>query len=538
MAYFNSVRSVTVSAVMVAVAAAMGIHVFGYWARQAAHAELLLVRIGADLHELSSLEWESISRKMVDAGIEQKAARVRQSIDKLMEAVQGSDKGMQEVSGFYRDYSMALEHEFDLIRSGKIDQAHEFDESVVDPRFEKLHERIEKLVAEKGEEKERIGLIAEIGVAVSMLGAGLIVACMFAAFTASRSRQGQKLKQASELAELSADSSWEQDQNFRFTTASAGGLGKALPAPIIGAALWELPVDPQASDWPAHRVALAAHQPFKNFEYKLQPDDMPVQWISSSGKPQFDAAGNFTGYRGTTRNITERKQAEEALRRSRLKLRQLAAHQDRVREDERKRIARDIHDELGQNLLVLRLDVARMRTDPDLDAATQEHLEAALLQIDTTIKSVRIIINDLRPSVLDLGLHAAIQWQANEFERRTGIACEVHIDHAEFELDDQSATALFRSGQEALSNVIRHAKASRVWIGMQRKDDQLYMTIADDGIGGSPGCSRKKNSFGLIGIEERMHALGGNFSTSSEPGQGMKVVLSIPIGQQAYAVMQ
>jgi hypothetical protein len=226
MAYFNSVRSVIVSAVMVAVAAAMGIHVFGYWARQAAHAELLLVRIGADLHELSSLEWEAISRGMVDAGIEQKAARLSHRIDKLKDAVKGSEVGMKEVSGFYRDYSIALERQFDLIRSGKLDQAHEFDESVVDPRFEKFHERIEKLVAEKGAEKERIGLIAEVGVAVSMLGAGLMVACMFAAFTASRSRQAQKLKQASELAELSSDSSWEQDQYFRFTTDSAGGAGK------------------------------------------------------------------------------------------------------------------------------------------------------------------------------------------------------------------------------------------------------------------------------------------------------------------------
>lgn len=529
MAYFNSVRSVIVSAVMVAVVAAAGICVFGYWARQAAHAELLLVRMSADLHELSGLEWQAVAEGALDAGIEQKVSRVRQSIDKHSGAVRGADQDMNQVGVFYRDYSIALEHEFDLIRSRKLDQAHEFDESVVDPRFEKLHQRIEDLITEKGAEKERIGLLAEVGVAVSMLGAALIVAFMFAVFTASRSRQAQKLDQARELAELSADSSWEQDQHFRFTSAPAGAFGTVLSPLMIGATPWELPVDPDAADWPAHRAALEAHQPFRNFEYKLLADDMAVHWISASGKPQFDAAGNFKGYRGTIRNITERKQAEDALRHSRSALRQLAAHQERVKEDERKRIARDIHDELGQNLLVLRLDVVRMRADPALDGATKEQIEAALQQIDTTIKSVRGIINDLRPSVLDLGLHAAIQWQAKEFERRTGMVCEVHIDHAEFALDDHSATALFRSVQEALSNVIRHAQASRVWIDMQRKGDRLYVTIADDGIGGDLDCCRKEDSFGLIRIEERMHALGGNFSTSSEPGQGMRVVLSIQI---------
>ena len=341
-------------------------------------------------------------------------------------------------------------------------------------------------------------------------------------------------ERARELAELSSDWSWEQDEHFRFTSFSTGAREKGSPPPpsILGTTRWELQVDPDAADWSAHRARLEAHQPFRNFEYKRHVDGMPVQWLSASGKPQYDADGNFKGYRGTARDITDRKQAEEALRRSQSELRQLAAHQERVKEDERKRIAREIHDELGQNLMVLRIDVARMAARADSAALPKEQVEAALNQIDATIKGVRGIINDLRPAVLDLGLHAAVQWQAKEFERRSGLACEVHIDHEEFALDEQRATALFRSVQESLTNIIRHARANRVWIKMQREDGTLFMTIADDGIGVYPNCRRKAKAFGLIGIEERMHALGGTFSATSDPGQGMTIMLSIPIGPE------
>jgi PAS domain S-box-containing protein len=333
---------------------------------------------------------------------------------------------------------------------------------------------------------------------------------------------------ARELAELSSDSAWEQDAHFRFIsyfTEEREELGRFAKL-SLGVTRWELPVDPDSADWAAHRATLEAHRPFKDFEYRLLVEGWPAQWISTSGRPQFDADGNFTGYLGTSRDITDRKQAEEGLRQSRSELRQLAAHRERIREDERKRIARDIHDELGQSLLVLRLDVARMAARP---AVTSEQFAATLNQIDTAIKGVRAIINDLRPAVLDLGLHAAIQWQAKEFERRSGIPCEVHIDHEEFSMEDQHATALFRSVQESLSNILRHAHASQVWIDMHRKDSHFHLKVSDDGVGLHPGRPRGENTFGLIGIEERMNALGGRAATASEPGQGMSVVLTLPI---------
>jgi PAS domain S-box-containing protein len=529
MAYFNSVRTVVVSAVMVAVVAATGIYGFGYWARQAAHAELLVAQIKAELQALSSLEWQAISKGTVDAAMEQKASKVRVRIDQLRGAVKGPNGCMDQFNAIYREFTLAMGQEYSFIKAKRFVEARELDKSVVDPLFDKLYDEIEEITTELATEKKRIGIIADVGMALSLLSAALIVAFMFSRFTASRSRQAQKLSEARELTELSSDASWEQDAHFRFIRVSPGAMGKGLSPLMIGATLWQLPVDPDAADWAAHRAMLEAHQPFKNFEYKLLADDMLIQWISSSGKPQFDAEGNFKGYRGTSRNITDRKQAEEALRRSQAELRQLATYQEQAKEDERKRIARDIHDELGQNLMVLRLDLVRMKANPDLVVAAKEQIAGVLSQIDTTIKSVRAIINDLRPSVLDLGLHAAIDWQAKEFERRSGIACEVHIDHAEFAMDDQRATALFRSLQESLTNIIRHAQARQVWIDLQRKDGQLCMRIADDGIGADPHCSKKENAFGLIGIEERMHALGGTFSTISEPDHGMTLMLSIPV---------
>lgn len=338
-----------------------------------------------------------------------------------------------------------------------------------------------------------------------------------------------------ELAELSSDWSWEQDRYFRFTHFSRGtrAPGGAWVPFLLGATRWDQSVDVDAADWAAHLATLEAHRPFKNFEYKRLIPGTPVQWVSTSGNPVFDDDGQFMGYRGTAKDITDRKQAEEALRHSRAELRNLAAHQERVKEDERKRIARDVHDDLGQNLLALRLDVSRMgrrhETCPDSLVVGKAWRDAALSQIDTTIKAVRAIINDLRPAVLDLGLHAAVEWQAKTFEQRSGIACEVYIDHEEFAIEGGLAVALFRIVQESLSNIVRHSRARRTQIEMRREGASLSIRIADDGVGLPADYARSINSFGLIGIEERVYAMGGTFSITSAPGQGMAIMLSIPI---------
>jgi PAS domain S-box-containing protein len=229
-------------------------------------------------------------------------------------------------------------------------------------------------------------------------------------------------------------------------------------------------------------------------------------------------------------DINERKSTEEALRRSQEMLRELVSHQENVKENERKRIAREIHDDLGQNLLALRVDIAMLHnrtrySHPRLNKKT----DAALAHLDATMKAVRMAINNLRPAVLDLGLSAAIEWQVREFQRRNGIAIDLVMDEIDIDLDDNRATALFRILQESLSNVVRHAQATRVRIELCIDGNKLFMKIADNGIGIFPECRRKTNSFGLVGIAERAGALGGELTVESGEGQGAKLTIAIPL---------
>jgi light-regulated signal transduction histidine kinase (bacteriophytochrome) len=221
--------------------------------------------------------------------------------------------------------------------------------------------------------------------------------------------------------------------------------------------------------------------------------------------------------------------ALEKLRASRSELQKLASHQERSKEVERMRIARDIHDDLGQNLMVLRIDLSRISALAELPAATRKEIQMIQGQVDATIKSVRYIINDLRPGVLELGLKAAVEWQVMEFKKRSGIACQLHMDADELVLEEQYATAMFRIVQESLSNIMRHAKANSVEIAIHRKDDKLSIKINDDGIGLRSDYRKKENAFGLAGIEERIRSFGGTVSIKSHPGQGLETKLLVPI---------
>jgi signal transduction histidine kinase/CHASE1-domain containing sensor protein len=231
--------------------------------------------------------------------------------------------------------------------------------------------------------------------------------------------------------------------------------------------------------------------------------------------------------------MTKELRASEAkLQMSNENLRRLAAHAENIKEGERKRIAREIHDDLGQNLLALRIeaDMLSARTSAR-HPRLHERALSTLRQIDATIKSVRQIINDLRPTVLDLGLNAAVDWQITEFRRRTGIECELVENHQDIKVSDQCATALFRILQESLSNISQHARATRVRIELRVERGWVWMTVGDNGIGLHASGRHKPGSFGLVGIEERVNILGGTFDVTSSPGAGTTVHVSV----SAYA---
>ena len=232
---------------------------------------------------------------------------------------------------------------------------------------------------------------------------------------------------------------------------------------------------------------------------------------------------------GIYHDVTERQRAEEDLQRSFEQLRALAARLQSVREEERTRVAREIHDELGQALTAIKLDLTALLRDlPSDQEPAVRHGQSILKLLDETIQSVRRIATDLRPGVLDdLGLVAAVEWAAEEFQARTGIKCRVSLPESDIAMDPEHATALFRIFQETLTNVARHANATQVNIRLVQNGD-LSLEVRDDGKGIREGQLSAGQSLGILGMRERALLLGGELTISGGPGKGTIVKVRIP----------
>jgi len=233
------------------------------------------------------------------------------------------------------------------------------------------------------------------------------------------------------------------------------------------------------------------------------------------------------------RDVTERHKVEAALAFTAGQLRALAKRQDALVEEERQRIAREIHDELGQQLTLAKLRLAALR--PAAGSTLADGLDDASATIDGAIRMVRRIATSLRPAVLDtLGLPAAIEWQTRVFREQTGITVEAGRVE-EFTLDDASSTALFRILQEALTNIARHSRAELARVSLYRAAADVVLEIEDFGIGMPAKASRPGDSLGLIGMRERAALLGGSLSIFSTPGQGTRLVCRAPLDASARA---
>ncbi len=235
------------------------------------------------------------------------------------------------------------------------------------------------------------------------------------------------------------------------------------------------------------------------------------------------------------RDISDRVRAYEELRASREQLRRLSTHLQSARESERGAIAREIHDELGGALTALKFDIASFEEVlPPGDGggirdAVMEKLESMSALIDTTVQTMRRIITQLRPVLLDsLGLNAAIEWLAEDFEHRTGIRCETRIQGEEGLADRDRATAVYRIVQETLTNVARHAGATRVAITMETVGDSLRLTVHDNGKGVKEEEIRAQGSFGIMGMKERALILGGEVTLAAAREGGTIVTLTLP----------
>lgn len=287
-----------------------------------------------------------------------------------------------------------------------------------------------------------------------------------------------------------------------------------------------------------NRRLLAGESKAYQLEARLRDQEGQTLWALLSVTLVRDAQGAPASFIEQITDITQRKQVEEQLLRSRQQLRELAAYRDTVREVERKRIAREVHDELGQQLTALRMRLSLLGRPADDGPPLSEQLADMRRLLDRMVGMVRHVASNLRPATLDLGLVPALEWLAGDFEQHSGIRCRFRLltsdDRAAdtLALDDTRATALFRIAQEALTNVARHAQASEAGISLKATADGISLQVSDNGRGFDPAGVKARRSLGLLGMRERMLILHGELQIHSAAGQGTTVSVELPHARQ------
>jgi PAS domain S-box-containing protein len=270
----------------------------------------------------------------------------------------------------------------------------------------------------------------------------------------------------------------------------------------------------------------------KGFEadYRIVIPDGPVRHIHALGRPMPNAAGEPVEYLGVSMDVTERKAAEEALQSSVDQLRSLAARIESVREEERTRLAREIHDELGQALVGIEANVSSL--SQLASSRSREHARRCRDIMDlarNAVQSVGRIATELRPGILDdCGLVDAVEWEAQQFAKRTRLKCVLDLPPTDLDVERDAATALFRIFQEALSNIARHAEATEFGVRLAEADGGLSMEVRDNGRGFLEAQVSQRTSLGLLGMRERAALLAGRLTVRSSPGAGATVTVWIP----------
>jgi PAS domain S-box-containing protein len=269
-----------------------------------------------------------------------------------------------------------------------------------------------------------------------------------------------------------------------------------------------------------------------------EPDQMFGIWRSPGNKAlhcavqavaERDASGAVVSVLAIIRDVTSIKQAELRLEESQTLLRQLANRSETVREEERKHLARELHDDLAQYLLALRMKISLLDFDFGLGQPSQAQGTAGMIAlVDSSIAVVRNIVTSLRPAALDMGIVSALEWLVQEFAAQTGIDCRLDSRVTSVRIHEASAVAFFRIAQEALRNVARHAGASRVDIGFRRLDACYLLEVSDNGVG-FDAAFKKPASFGLVGMQERALMLSGRVDICTAPHAGTSIQVYIPV---------
>ncbi|MFO7897686.1 MAG: PAS domain-containing protein, partial [Planctomycetota bacterium] len=332
----------------------------------------------------------------------------------------------------------------------------------------------------------------------------------------------------------------DRDFNFIRVNRAYAAADGATPDALVGKNHFDLYPDPENER--IFRQVVETGQPYyvfaRAFEYADNPERGTTYWDWSL-QPVIDEAGEVEGLILCLIDVTERRRATQELERSRQQLRALTARSLELVEEERRRMAREVHDGLGQELTALQTGLGVLRrkvaqADGPLDpGAVIERLDRMLADAETTVGTVRDISRRLRPSALDeLGLDAAIEEEAEAFESRTGIACRVHLSRQPVSVGGERSTAMFRILREALANVERHAEARAVDVSLASRGGTVALTVADDGVGITPEEEASPTSLGLLGMKERAFRLGGNVTVRGAPGEGTAVTVSLPIDRE------
>jgi PAS domain S-box-containing protein len=272
-----------------------------------------------------------------------------------------------------------------------------------------------------------------------------------------------------------------------------------------------------------------AGETFKKEIYTPALNKFSESWRETSFNPIYKD-DTVVGLACYSRDITERKKAEETLKQSYEEIRRLTDHLQKIREEERIYIASEIHDELGSQLTVLKMDVSWLNKKlNDADKVIKQRIRDLIDLLDSMVESVRRISSELRPSLLDnLGLVAAMEWHLKEFEKRSDIKIIFNEPKEELQLADSIKIGLFRIFQESLTNVARHANAGKVGVELLQKNNQLILSIEDDGKGFDKQKAAEKETLGILGMKERAKMMGGSYEINSVPGKGTTVTVVLP----------
>jgi PAS domain S-box-containing protein len=531
--------------VIVSAAAAAVIGILRHQAAISHKTEVILTRIDGHSHQLSAVEWQMIGMQRVNPKMTVEMQEARDDMLRAfteLTALAPGDRRLQPVYDAYREYEMAVEEEVRLIIAGDLSRAQTIDRERVDPsfaRFRRIVAGVNDTYGLEAKEKDRTAFILST---LIFLAAAMMIGLLFWRF--QRANQVVELMAAEQGALRWSEKRFrsliqnasdviillDTDSIVSYVSASVRHTLGYGPEELVGKPIPDF-VRPQ--DVAGMREYLAACLRAENIsslsEFRFRCADGTWRDVEVIGSNRLNdpSVGKIML---NCRDITERKRAEEQLRNSREQLRNLSAYLQSMREEERTNIAREIHDELGQVLTALKMDASWLGSKYKEFGPIVEKTKSMSDLIDSTIRTVKRICAELRPGVLDdLGLVAAMEWQAEEFQKRSGIACEVSFAPNDIVLDGERSTTIFRIIQEALTNVIRHAEATKVRIRLERGDGRILLKVEDNGKGITKSQSSAHSSFGLIGIRERARFLGGEAKIEGSEGKGTSVSVSLPL---------